>query len=108
MAYELRSWKEAGCVLTLKTDLLSDREPHSEEINRKFGEGGGLNANYRTVEAIAKAANMLGLSGLTYGEDFVFKSGGDEISFDFHDQGAKSRAQEIFGIAVRRENGRPL
>ena len=96
MAYEVRDWKAPGCSLTLKTDKLSDRETFSAEINEKYGEGGGLNANYRTVEALALAANLLGEEGLKYGQDFVFKTSGlDEIILDFADKDKLGQADII-------------
>ena len=95
MAYELQKWKAPGCSLTLDTTKLSNREPFSREINQEFGEGGGLNASYRTAEALAMAANILGLKYLKYGEDFVFKTGGlDKISLDFRDAATKKTAEE--------------
>lgn len=97
MAHEVTDWQRPGCSLAVKTGKLSKRETFSREINEKFGEGGGLNANYRTVEAIAIAANVLGAGGLVYGVDFVFKtsSGFEEISFDFLDENTMKCAMLI-------------
>ena len=84
MAYEVKPWKKPDCDVTLKIDMLSDRETYSREINEKYGEGGGLNANYRTVEAVAIIASILGRGGMRYGWDFVFKtSDNDTVSLDF-------------------------
>ena len=95
MAYEVKDWKASDCSLTLKTSALSNRESSSGEINETYGEGGGLNANYTTVEAIAIVANILGAEhGFRYGVHFVFKTGGfDEISFDFFDQATRDVAE---------------
>ncbi len=99
MAHEVSSWKEAGCVLRLNVAALSQREPYSQEINETFGEGGALNANYRTVDALAFAANILGKADLTYRADFVFKTGDNgEILFDFRDQHIKKRAREALAF----------
>lgn len=96
MAYEITDWKAAGCSLNLATAKLSKREPSSSEINKRFGEGGGLNANYTTVEAVAVVANMLGAANIRYGEHVVFKTAGlDEISFDFCDIKTKEKAKAI-------------
>lgn len=96
--HEVTAWKEEGLSLSLKTDGLSNRETFSREINEKYGEGGGLNANYRTVEAVAIVASLLGEMGLEYGKHFVFKTAGPEleISFDFVNSEIKSMAKTIF------------
>lgn len=97
MAHEVRPWKAPGCSLALKTSDLSSREEHSREINETYGEGGGLNANYRTVEAVAVAASVLGRKlGMEYGVDFVFKTAGvGEIHFDFRDEASRNAAAEV-------------
>ena len=98
MAHEITYWKTENCSLKLKTSRLSSREPFSREINEKFGEGGGLNASYTTVDAVARAANILGaVHNFRYGEDFIFKTSGmDEISFDFRDEVTRDAATETF------------
>ena len=101
MAHEITPWKEPGCELTLEVGKFSNRETYSREINEEYGEGGGLNANYRTVEAIAKVANILGLKSLRYGIHFVFKTGGgDKVIFDFCNKIIKEDA-----LRILRENG---
>lgn len=96
MAYELKPWKQPHCSLAVPMHQLSDREPFSQEINDVHGEGGALNANYRTVEAIARAANALGAGGLIYGVDFVFKTAGlHDVVFDFRDQGFRECARKM-------------
>lgn len=93
MAHEIKPWKEADCELVLKTNELTDRKSWSEEINAKFGEGGGLNADYRDVEAIAIVASILGRSGLQYGQDFVWKTVSDgEFGLDFASQAKREVA----------------
>ena len=101
MAHEISFWKRPNCSLTLSTDQLSEREGHSREINEAFGEGGGLNADYRTVEAVAVATSKLGLYGLIYGKDFVFKTGGLRgIILDFRDEIMKAKARVVFSDAL--------
>lgn len=96
MAHELNPWKQAGCTLSLKVSNFSQREPFSREINEKHGEGGALNANYRTAEALAVISNRLGLHCLAYGIDFVFKTAGDTVVLDFCDKETMERASHIF------------
>lgn len=106
MAYEVKPWKEPNCELSLRVDSLSDRETFSREINEKYGEGGGLNANYRTVEAIAIIANLLGKGPyrMVYGKDFVFKTGSsDSIIFDFRDKKTQLNAQRCLEMARRHD-----
>jgi hypothetical protein len=96
MACEIKAWKKEGCSLTCRVDSLSTRETSSKEINDTYGEGGGLNANFRTVEAVALVANRLGSQGMIYGVDFIFKIGSYEsIDFDFSDQEVKALARTI-------------
>ncbi len=100
MAHEVSDWKNPNCSVSLKTSGLSKREGFSREINEKFGEGGGLNADYTTVEAVARAANILGGRGFLYGEQFVFKTSGmGEISFDFCDAHIRFDAIAVFRMA---------
>lgn len=87
---EIKDWKAADCVLVLEVSKLSSREPSSS------GEGGALNANYRTVEAVAMVVNLLGCHSFEYGKHFRFKTGeGDRISFDFCNELIKETAEEI-------------
>jgi len=102
--YEIRPWKKPGCELTIYPGSLTSRETFSREINQAHGEGGGLNANYRTVEALAIVANRLGQHGLVYGTDFVFKTGDiDGMSFDFCDEASRDRARGILADTVLSE-----
>jgi len=96
MAFEIKLWKEPDCDLGVEIAKVSDREIASEEINKEYGEGGGLNANYQTVEAVLRVANILGLSGFIEGEHFIWKTAGlDRISFDFCDKSTKDKAEKI-------------
>ena len=74
MAYELKRKFKDGFIVERKISTLSNREPYSKEINEEFGEGGGLNAGYNVVEAVAKYANEQGKKGKEYGKDFIFKT----------------------------------
>ena len=101
MAHEITPWKMPGCALAVPTIVLSERERHSQEINSTYGEGGGLNANYRHVEAAAVAANILGAAGLTYNIDFVIKTVGDTVIFDFKNHATLLEAQRRLPKAER-------
>ena len=60
MAYEVKNkWKDSTEV-EHKISTLSNRESYSREINEEYGEGGGLNAGYDVVEAVANYANQKG------------------------------------------------
>lgn len=95
MAFEVEDkWPEGG-TLKVRRDDISDREIFSQEINDRRGEGGGGNFDYRTLEAAAYAANILGLfARLRYEDDFVYKTGRDVISFEF-------RTKEMQEVASR-------
>ena len=96
MAYEVKPWKAPGCSLEVGIDDLSDRERHSREINEAFGEGGGLNADYRTLEAAMIAANILGERlGMRYDEHFMFKTSGlGTVTLDFCDKASRNAAEK--------------
>lgn len=84
------------CVIVAKVAHFSRREEHSREINNAEGGGGGLNANYPTVEALMRVANILGRCGLEYGRDFVWKTARNgEFSLDFRDTRMKDAAAQI-------------
>jgi hypothetical protein len=102
MAYELKPWKQADCSLAVSIARLSDRETFSREINERDGEGGALNADYRTSEAAMRVANAFGVHGLVYGTHFVFKTAGraNDVVFDFCDQKTKARAVAILAPAL--------
>ena len=74
MAYELKKKFKNGLLVERKISALTNRESYSTEINEEFGEGGGLNAGYNVVEAVAKYANEQGKKGKEYGKDFIFKT----------------------------------
>ncbi len=78
-------------IVTLRTEDQSDRGPY---LTDKFGnsvEGGALNANYTTVDAVAKVSNTLGNHGYVYGRDFIWQDQGytdsmdDAIIFEYND-----------------------
>ena len=99
--YEVKSWKEPNCDLTLKVSHLTTREPFSQEIREEHREGGALNAGYDTVEAAIKVANILGEYHFRLGVHFVFKTGGlGNVSFDFRNSVIRDRAREILGTVV--------
>ena len=99
MAHEVSAWKQSVCSLNIDPKDYSRREGYSEEINRVFGEGGGLNANYLIVEAVAVVSSRLGGAGLVYGEDFVFKTGGgEELSFDFSDPETMEKGKKALAV----------
>jgi hypothetical protein len=101
MAHEVKPWKQPDCELSVPVKKLSLREGHSREISETFGEGGGLNADYQTIEAVAVASNILGERGFEYGVDFVFKTGGsDTVSFDFLNPTLRRRAEQVFAAAA--------
>lgn len=96
MAHEITPWIKPDCALAMQVDTITRREIFSREINERYGEGGGLNANYRTVEAVAKTTAILASEGFRYNKHFVFKTGtGDWIQFDFCDEETKLGAKEI-------------
>jgi len=74
MAYEVKRKFKNGFIVEKKINSLTDRESYSQEINEEYGEGGGLNAGYNVVEAVAKYANEQGKKGKEYGKHFIFKT----------------------------------
>ena len=96
MAHEVTPWKNSDCDLSIKVDSLTDRETFSREINETFGEGGGLNANYRTVEVVAIVASILASNDLRYGTHYVFKTGSDDfVKLDFRDEETRQWAERV-------------
>ncbi|MFH1979386.1 MAG: hypothetical protein ABII97_03320 [Patescibacteria group bacterium] len=96
MAYELKDWQCEKCSLVLDVDQFSLRERYSREINEAEGEGGALNADYRTVEAALKVANLLGRAGFVAGVSFIFKTARNgKVSFDFSNPEIKERARLV-------------
>ena len=77
------------------------------KFNEKFlyrrdsKEGGALNANYTTVEAVAKICNTLGVHGYHYGKDFIWEDQGytddleDAIILNYKDDKIKT----LIGVA---------
>jgi len=74
MAYEVKRKFKDSLIVEKKINSLTDRESYSQEINEEYGEGGGLNAGYDVVEAVAKYSNEQGKKGKEYGKDFIFKT----------------------------------
>jgi len=78
-------------TVTIGIKDLSDRTPYKTDANGNSVEGGALNANYTTVEAVAKVCNTLGKHGFLYGRDFVWTDQGwtddmdDAIIFEYSD-----------------------
>ena len=59
---------EHHCII----DKVTKRDRYIGETSGNTVEGGALNANYRTVEAIAKVSALLGMAGYRYDTDFVW------------------------------------
>lgn len=51
---------------------LSKRTPYLTDANGNSVEGGALNADYTTVDAVANVCNKLGKAGFTYRKDFIW------------------------------------
>ena len=107
MAHEITPWINPDCDLSVEVDSLTSRETFSREINERFGEGGGLNANYRTVEAVAIVVDILASNSLRYGVHFVFKTGSDKLIWlDFRDEATKEWGRKVLlgnGVSFRRQ-----
>jgi len=63
-------------TVTLKTADQSTRMPYKTDSQGNSVEGGALNANYTTVDAVAKVCNTLGIHGYVYGRDFIWQDQG--------------------------------
>lgn len=63
-------------ILQIKTSNVSTRMPYLPV------EGGGLNANYQQVDAVAKICTICGELGLKYNEDFVWSSFASDFGTD--------------------------
>ena len=87
--------------VTLDVDKISKRDHYIGESTGTSVEGGALNANYRTVEAVAKVSALLGMAGYRYDSDFVwseqsYNDNMDEtVVFKFNDPKIKT----LLGIA---------
>ncbi|OGZ20640.1 MAG: hypothetical protein A2654_00845 [Candidatus Nealsonbacteria bacterium RIFCSPHIGHO2_01_FULL_43_31] len=87
---------DASNSLRFQIDKLSNRAKASAEIKKEYGEGGALNANYRTMEAGIVAANTLGLEGFKHQKDFTLEAVGlDEIVFRFNNKDARDQAKLV-------------
>jgi hypothetical protein len=102
LMYEVKNWKKPNCSVKVSVDSLTNRESFSREINETYGEGGGLNAGYDVVEAVAIASGFLSSEGLVYGTDFVFKTRSfNQIMFDFKDLDTANRAAHVLNGTVQ-------
>ncbi len=96
MAYEIAKRYAGGVIIAIPVNKLSDRSPHSDEVNEGHGEGGGLNANYRTADALCMLSNALGHAGIRYHEHFYFKTGGgNSMQVEFRDETVARSAQSV-------------
>jgi hypothetical protein len=88
---------EHHCVI----DKITTRDEYIGQSTGTSVEGGALNANYRTVEAVAKVSALLGMAGYRYDSDFVwseqsYNDNMDEtVVFKFNDPKIKT----LLGIA---------
>jgi len=69
-------------TVALKTAEHSTRTPYLTDSQGNSVEGGALNANYTTVDAVAKVCNMLGIHGYVYGRDFIWQDQGYTDNLD--------------------------
>ena len=82
--------------VTLDIDKISKRDEYIGQSTGTSVEGGALNANYRTVEAVAKVSAILGRSGYEYGKDFVWTDHSydndmeETVVFKFNDEKIKT------------------
>jgi len=83
-------------TVVLKTAELSTRTPYLTDSQGNSVEGGALNANYTTVDAVAKVCNTLGIHGYVYGRDFIWLDQGytedldDAIIIEYNDDKIKT------------------
>lgn len=67
--------------MSMDYSTISDRPPFRD------GEGGGLNANYTQVDAVARISTICGQLGLRYGKDFIWESfGTTHVAFRLKDE----------------------
>ena len=66
----------------LKIADQSTRTPYLTDSQGNSVEGGALNANYTTVDAVAKVCNTLGIHGYVYGRDFIWQDQGYTDTLD--------------------------
>ena len=69
-------------TVVLKTADQSTRTPYLTDSQGNSVEGGALNANYTTVDAVAKVCNTLGIHGYVYGRDFIWQDQGYTDALD--------------------------
>jgi hypothetical protein len=68
--------------LVIETSRFSNRNSYNTDANGNSIEGGALNANYTTVDAVGNVCNFLGKHGYTYRKDFIWDDHGwtDDMS----------------------------
>jgi len=69
-------------TVALKIAEHSTRMPYQTDAYGNSVEGGALNANYTTVDAVGKVCNMLGIHGYVYGRDFIWDDQGWNDNMD--------------------------
>ena len=69
-------------TVVLRTADQSTRTPYLTDSQGNSVDGGALNANYTTVDAVAKVCNTLGIHGYVYGRDFIWQDQGYTDDFD--------------------------
>ena len=83
-------------TVVIETAKQSTRMPYQTDAQGNSVEGGALNANYTTVDAVAKVCNTLGRHGYIYGRDFNWKDQGytedleDAIIIEYNDEKIKT------------------
>jgi len=83
-------------TVTLKIAEQSTRMPYKTDSQGNSVEGGALNANFTTVDAVAKVCNTLGIHGYVYGRDFIWQDQGytedldDAIIIEYNDDKIKT------------------
>ena len=70
-------------TVLLRTADLSTRQPYLTDSQGNSVDGGALNANYTTVDAVAKVCNTLGIHGYVYGRDFIWQDQGYTEDLDY-------------------------
>lgn len=83
-------------TVVIKTADQSTRNSYLTDSQGNSVEGGALNANYTTVDAVGKVCNTLGRHGYIYGRDFNWKDQGytedleDAIIIEYNDEKIKT------------------
>ena len=69
-------------TVVIKTADQSTRNSYLTDSQGNSVEGGALNADYTTVDAVAKVCNTLGIHGYVYGRDFIWQDQGYTDDFE--------------------------